>query len=273
MVAAARRQSGARACQPCAQGAHRPRCRAFRWCIDRRRRAAAISICIARCSACRSRSAPSLKRCRRTFRTVGRFPTVSRQVARARCRTTAACASEYAGPATARISTTATARSPLEQLRRRCCRFRASTSSACKKKSAKRRPRLLSEHGVLQLGQEFADFADTAAVVAMLDLVIAVDTSVAHLAGAMGKAVALLVPFSPDWRWLLDRTDSPWYPTHAAVPAVQDRRLERAVRAARGRNLPRSRARPAPAARYSTRLTASGWPCFGFGAAVRPEAP
>ncbi len=47
----------------------------------------------------------------------------------------------------------------------------------------------------------------------MLDLVIAVDTSVAHLAGAMAKAVALLVPFSPDFRWMLDRTDSPWYPT------------------------------------------------------------
>ena len=72
---------------------------------------------------------------------------------------------------------------------------------------------LLRDHGVTQLGQEFADFTDTAAVVAMLDLIISVDTSVAHLAGAMGKAVALLVPFSPDWRWLLDRTDSPWYPT------------------------------------------------------------
>jgi Tfp pilus assembly protein PilF len=66
---------------------------------------------------------------------------------------------------------------------------------------------------VLHVGDELDDFADTAAVVAMLDLVIAVDTSVAHLAGAMGKAVALLLPFSPDWRWLLDRTDSPWYPT------------------------------------------------------------
>jgi tetratricopeptide (TPR) repeat protein len=72
---------------------------------------------------------------------------------------------------------------------------------------------ILREHGVIQLGQEFEDFADTAAVVAMLDLVIAVDTSVAHLAGAMAKAVALLLPFSPDWRWMLDRTDSPWYPT------------------------------------------------------------
>jgi ADP-heptose:LPS heptosyltransferase len=72
---------------------------------------------------------------------------------------------------------------------------------------------ILSEHGVTQLGQEFADFADTAAVLTMLDLVISVDTSVAHLAGAMAKATALLVPFSPDFRWMLDRTDSPWYPT------------------------------------------------------------
>ncbi len=72
---------------------------------------------------------------------------------------------------------------------------------------------MLREHGVRHLGQDFRDFAETAAAVALLDLVIAVDTSVAHLAGAMGKAVALLVPLSPDWRWLLDRSDSPWYPT------------------------------------------------------------
>jgi ADP-heptose:LPS heptosyltransferase len=71
----------------------------------------------------------------------------------------------------------------------------------------------LQARGVRQPGQEFADFADTAAVIAMLDLVVAVDTSVAHLAGAMGKGVALLIPYSPDWRWLLDRSDSPWYPT------------------------------------------------------------
>ncbi len=71
----------------------------------------------------------------------------------------------------------------------------------------------LRERGVLQLGQEFSDFADTAAVVAMLDLLISVDTSVAHLAGAMGKAVALLLPFAPDWRWMLNRTDSSWYPS------------------------------------------------------------
>ncbi|MBC6479947.1 MAG: tetratricopeptide repeat protein [Hormoscilla sp. GM7CHS1pb] len=57
------------------------------------------------------------------------------------------------------------------------------------------------------------DFADTAAVISQLDLVISVDTSVAHLAGALGKPVWVLLPFSPDWRWLLDRSDSPWYPT------------------------------------------------------------
>jgi hypothetical protein len=72
---------------------------------------------------------------------------------------------------------------------------------------------ILSAHGVQQIGQEFSDFADTAAVVSMLDLVISVDTSVAHLAGAMAKAGAVLIPFAADFRWLLDRTDSPWYPT------------------------------------------------------------
>ncbi|MGD0387895.1 MAG: tetratricopeptide repeat protein [Tepidisphaeraceae bacterium] len=57
------------------------------------------------------------------------------------------------------------------------------------------------------------DFAETAALIENLDLVISVDTAVVHLAGAMGKLVWLLLPFPPDWRWLLDRADSPWYPT------------------------------------------------------------
>jgi tetratricopeptide (TPR) repeat protein len=57
------------------------------------------------------------------------------------------------------------------------------------------------------------DFVETAAVIANLDLVISVDTAVAHLAGAMGRPVWLLLPFAPDWRWLLEREDTPWYPT------------------------------------------------------------
>jgi Flp pilus assembly protein TadD len=60
---------------------------------------------------------------------------------------------------------------------------------------------------------ELDDFADTAALVAALDLVITVDTAVAHLAGALGRPVWLLNRFGGDWRWLLDRNDSPWYPT------------------------------------------------------------
>lgn len=66
---------------------------------------------------------------------------------------------------------------------------------------------------VVDLGSHFTDFADTAWSIAGLDLVITVDTSVAHLAGALGKPTWVLLPFVPDWRWLLEREDSPWYPT------------------------------------------------------------
>jgi tetratricopeptide (TPR) repeat protein len=57
------------------------------------------------------------------------------------------------------------------------------------------------------------DFSETAALIENLDLIISVDTAVAHLAGALGKPVWVLIPFAPDWRWMLDREDSPWYPT------------------------------------------------------------
>ena len=60
---------------------------------------------------------------------------------------------------------------------------------------------------------ELSDFADTAALVYGLDLVISIDSAVAHLAGALGKPVWLLNRFNPCWRWLLNRNDSPWYPT------------------------------------------------------------
>jgi tetratricopeptide (TPR) repeat protein len=66
---------------------------------------------------------------------------------------------------------------------------------------------------VTPLGEQLRDFAETAAALAHLDLVISVDTAVAHLAGAMGKPVWLLLPHSADWRWMRERSDSPWYPT------------------------------------------------------------
>jgi len=60
---------------------------------------------------------------------------------------------------------------------------------------------------------DLKDISDTAALIEQMDLVISVDTSVAHLAGALGKPVWIMLPHVPDWRWLLDREDSPWYPT------------------------------------------------------------
>jgi len=66
----------------------------------------------------------------------------------------------------------------------------------------------------VRVPETLTDFSDTAALCELVDLVISVDTSVAHLAGALGRPVWLLLPgINPDWRWLLDRTDSPWYPT------------------------------------------------------------
>ncbi|MGD9538129.1 MAG: tetratricopeptide repeat protein [Alphaproteobacteria bacterium] len=72
---------------------------------------------------------------------------------------------------------------------------------------------LKANPAIRNIGPAFQDFADTAAVIAQLDLVISADTSVAHVAGALGKPVWILLPRHTDWRWLLDREDSPWYPT------------------------------------------------------------
>jgi ADP-heptose:LPS heptosyltransferase len=72
---------------------------------------------------------------------------------------------------------------------------------------------MLARAGILDVSDRLSDFTDTAALVSQLDLVISVDTSVAHLSGALGKPVWILLTHAPDWRWLLDRGDSPWYPT------------------------------------------------------------
>ncbi len=66
---------------------------------------------------------------------------------------------------------------------------------------------------IVRLDDEIKDFSDTAALCELMDVVVSVDTSVAHLAGALGKPVWMALPLNPDWRWLLERSDSPWYPS------------------------------------------------------------
>jgi len=75
----------------------------------------------------------------------------------------------------------------------------------------KETPDLTALPGVVDLSDDLTDFGETAAAIMALDLIIAVDTAVAHLAGALGKPVWLVLPFAPDWRWLMGRSDSPWY--------------------------------------------------------------
>jgi Flp pilus assembly protein TadD len=80
-----------------------------------------------------------------------------------------------------------------------------------------------SKMSIINDAAQLTDFAETAALIQNLDLVISVDTSVAHLAGALGKPVWVLLPFIPDWRWMLDREDSPWYPTMRLIRQAQRR--------------------------------------------------
>jgi tetratricopeptide (TPR) repeat protein len=82
---------------------------------------------------------------------------------------------------------------------------------------------VLDRTGIVDLTSHLTDFAETAALVSCLDLVISVDTSVVHLAGALGRPVWTLLPYAPDWRWLLDRDDSPWYPTMRLFRQTADR--------------------------------------------------
>jgi ADP-heptose:LPS heptosyltransferase len=76
-----------------------------------------------------------------------------------------------------------------------------------------RQARPLEGADLIDLTSHIVDFADTAALVAELDLVITVDTAIAHLAGAMAKPVWTMLPFVPDWRWRMDGDATPWYPT------------------------------------------------------------
>ena len=72
---------------------------------------------------------------------------------------------------------------------------------------------LAAQPDILHFEDELHDFSDTAALCELMDRVISVDTSVAHLAGALGRPVWILLPFRPDWRWLTGRSDTPWYPS------------------------------------------------------------
>jgi tetratricopeptide (TPR) repeat protein/ADP-heptose:LPS heptosyltransferase len=78
---------------------------------------------------------------------------------------------------------------------------------------AEDRPALLERTDVIDLTAHLTDFVETAALVSCLDLVISVDTSVTHLSAALGRPTWTLLPYAPDYRWLLDREDSPWYPS------------------------------------------------------------
>jgi ADP-heptose:LPS heptosyltransferase len=75
------------------------------------------------------------------------------------------------------------------------------------------RAALRSSPFIVSFDDSLLNFANTAALCECLDVVISVDTSIAHLSGALGRPTWVLLPFAPDWRWLLGRDDSPWYPT------------------------------------------------------------
>lgn len=85
---------------------------------------------------------------------------------------------------------------------------------------------------LVDLGPELESFADTMAVLGQLDHVVCVDTAVAHLAGAMGHPTAVLLPYAPDWRWLLGRSGTPWYPTVTLHRQPAPGRWEEAIRGA-----------------------------------------
>ena len=108
-------------------------------------------------------------------------------------------------------------------------------------------PCLLGHPEVARIGPLFKDFADTAAAIGNLDAVVAVDTAVAHLAGAKGKPLFLLLPFAADFRWLRERADSPWYPNARLIRQPRFGDWDGAVSSLR-QELTQSAARPGRAA-------------------------
>jgi len=72
---------------------------------------------------------------------------------------------------------------------------------------------LASQKSIRYLGNEIDSFEDTAAIIELMDAIVTIDTSIAHLAGALNKNTYLLLAWNPDWRWLQDRSDTPWYPS------------------------------------------------------------
>jgi ADP-heptose:LPS heptosyltransferase len=85
---------------------------------------------------------------------------------------------------------------------------------------------LLDKANILNLSQEIEDFEDTAAICKCMDLVISVDTSVAHLAGAIETPTWILLPYSPDWRWSVNKQTTPWYPSVKLYRQKADRLWE-----------------------------------------------
>ncbi|MCX8521368.1 MAG: hypothetical protein ORN28_07510 [Rhodoferax sp.] len=89
----------------------------------------------------------------------------------------------------------------------------------------------LAGSSIRHFGEHIHDFTDTAALCGLMDVVVTVDTSVAHLAATLGKPTWILLTYAPDWRWLLEREDSPWYPSarlyRQAVPGAWAALLER----------------------------------------------
>jgi ADP-heptose:LPS heptosyltransferase len=86
---------------------------------------------------------------------------------------------------------------------------------------------VLSERGdIRDFTADLTDFSETAALMSCLDLVITVDTSAAHLSAALGRPTWILLPYTPDYRWLLDREDSPWYPTVRLFRQTESREYE-----------------------------------------------